>query len=331
MTEDDHQRVVAQRAGRLDAVVAEAGGWSRSQVARWIRDGRVCVDGKTVDRPSSKIAVHAPVVVVVPAPTPDHAVPQDLGLDIRFEDADIAVVNKPAGMVVHPSAGHSQHTLVNGLLHQMTGLSGIGGTLRPGIVHRLDRGTSGLLVVAKNDDAHRSLAEQFAERRAGRTYVALCHGVSKQDEGIEAGWIGRHPKDRTRFASTGEAAGRFAETRWLCLARAKGVSLIACSLQTGRTHQIRVHMAERSHPIVGDTRYAPRRIKPPPKLARFIDADVERPFLHAWRLRLTHPRTREACSWEVAPPADMSAALHALAFALPATPLRFPDPNDGER
>jgi 23S rRNA pseudouridine1911/1915/1917 synthase len=223
------------------------------------------------------------------------------------------VIDKPPGLVVHPAAGHADGTLVNALLFHLDGLSGIGGVERPGIVHRLDRGTSGLMVVAKNDAAHQHLAAQFAEHSAGRRYLALCMGVPTDASGTVRSFLGRHPTDRLRFASTTEDRGKIAITHWRRVAVAGTISLIECRLETGRTHQVRVHLTEQGWPLVGDPTYQRRSAKLPATL-RFVDP--ERPLLHAWRLDLTHPRTGAAMAFERPPPADFVAALEAVGIRL---------------
>ena len=206
---NEHEHLV-EASGRLDVVVAElVGVVSRSQAARLIRDGHVEVSGEVQSRPSAKVHAGSVVRVRVPPPLPTDVAPQALPLSIVYQDSAVAVIDKAAGMVVHPGPGHPDGTLVNALLHHLTDLSGIGGEERPGIVHRLDRGTSGLLVVAKHDTAHRHLAAQFANHEAGRIYLALCHGAPRQDEGRIESTLARHPKDRVRMASTdGPGAGR---------------------------------------------------------------------------------------------------------------------------
>lgn len=215
---------------------------------------------------------------------------EPIDLSVLYEDGDLAVINKPAGMVVHPAPGHHSGTLVHALLGRGGQWSAAGGASRPGIVHRLDRGTSGLIVVARNDVSHRALAAQLSDRTLSRTYLAIVRGRVKSDAGELEGPIGRHPKDRKRMAVV--AGGRFARTRYEVVGRRGSHTLLRCDLDTGRTHQIRVHLAALGHPIAGDVEYGGR------------EAGVERPMLHAWRLRLRHPRTRQEMSFEVAPPQD---------------------------
>lgn len=301
-------RVLASKAGRLDSVLADAiDDLSRARIAGLIKDGQVSVEGLDSVRPSTKVDIGARIDIQVPPPEPDVAQPQDLPLEIVYQDADVVVVNKAVGMVVHPGAGHPDGTLVNALLFHVGDLSGIGGVLRPGIVHRLDRGTSGLLVAAKNDRAHQALAAQFADRTAGRTYLALVHGWPKADSGTIDRPIGRHRTQRVRFTSidpSGEA--KRAVTHYRVLGRAgqgRGKrALVECRLQTGRTHQIRVHLADEGHPLVGDALYLPRKRQPA----------VDRPMLHAWKLRFVHPTSGEPVEFEAKLPDDFGEALRRL-------------------
>jgi 23S rRNA pseudouridine1911/1915/1917 synthase len=210
---------------------------------------------------------------------------------VVYEDEDLVVINKPPGMVVHPAPGHSSGTLVHALLGRGGMWSAAGGVTRPGIVHRLDKGTSGLIVVARNDVSHRALSSQLSTRTLSRSYLAIAVGSFKAEAGELEGAIGRHPKDRKRMAIV--AGGRFARTRYEVIERRRGHTLVRCDLDTGRTHQIRVHLAALGHPVAGDAEYGGRRAGEP-----------ARPMLHAWRLRLRHPRTRKEMTFEVKPPAD---------------------------
>lgn len=289
---------------------------SRSQAARLVREGRVTVNGNVQSRPATRIHAGETVIVTVPPPVPSEVVAQALPLCVVHEDEDLAVIDKAAGMVVHPGPGHPDGTLVNALLHHLSGLSGIGGEERPGIVHRLDRGTSGLLVVAKHDVAHRHLAEQFGDHSAGRTYLALCHGAPTDASGRIESTLARHPTDRVRMAST-SGPGRVAVTHWRLAARAGTVSLIECTLETGRTHQVRVHLCEQGWPLLGDTVYARRGTRLPATLRGVVDESGARPLLHAWRLQFVHPTTGERRQYEVPPPADFTAALSALGVPVP--------------
>lgn len=311
----EHELVV-EAPGRLDVWVAElVGALSRSQAARLVREGHVQVDGKVQERPAARLRGGEIVVVTLPPPVPTDVVPQAIPLAIVHQDADLAVIDKAAGMVVHPGPGHPDGTLVNALLHHLRDLSGIGGEQRPGIVHRLDRGTSGLLVVAKHDEAHRHLAAQFAAHTAGRTYLALCHGSPEADAGTIESTLARHPRDRVRMAST-DGTGRRAVTHWSVWARRGRVSLIRCELETGRTHQVRVHLSEQGWPLLGDGLYARRGARVPSRLRGLVDPSGQRPLLHAWRLRFVHPTTGADCAYEAAPPADFRRVLEALEIAL---------------
>jgi 23S rRNA pseudouridine1911/1915/1917 synthase len=279
-------RVEGEEAGqRLDHfVVAHVGGPSRSQVQRLIKDGLVRVAGREA---KANYAVRAgdAIVVEVPAPAPAAPQPEALPLDVLFEDADIIVINKPAGMVVHPAPGHAGGTLVNALLHHVEDLSGVGGELRPGIVHRLDRGTSGVMVVAKHDAAHRELARQFHDREVEKEYEALVWGLVLQGRRIDAA-IGRDPHDRTKMSHRSRFA-RSAATRVTSARYLDGVSYLHVAIATGRTHQIRVHLSGIGHPIVGDTVYGGVRRQMPAHVRPVLR--LTRPFLHARRLAFTHP------------------------------------------
>lgn len=215
---------------------------------------------------------------------------EEIPLDVLYEDADLVVINKPAGMVVHPAPGHYSGTLVHALLGRGGEWSAAGGATRPGIVHRLDKGTSGLIVVARNDAAHRVLSAELRDRALSRTYLAIVRGRVKDDAGELEGPIGRHPHERKRMAVV--AGGRYARTRYVVVERKRTHTLLRCELDTGRTHQIRVHLAALGHPVSGDAEYGGR------------EPGLERPMLHAWRLRLRHPRTRVEMSFEAPPPAD---------------------------
>ena len=215
---------------------------------------------------------------------------EDIPLVVVYADDDLVVTDKPAGMVVHPAPGHETGTLVHALLGLGGEWSAAGGETRPGIVHRLDKGTSGLIVAARNDVSHRALAAQLSNRTLSRTYLAIVQGRVKGDSGELEGPIGRHPRERKRMAVV--AGGRFARTRYQVVERRRTHTLLRCELDTGRTHQIRVHLAAIGHPVAGDTEYGGR------------EPGVERPMLHAWRLRLRHPRTGVEMSFEAAPPAD---------------------------
>ena len=267
---------------RLDAFLASSlDGLTRSQATRLIESGEVAVNGRAVSK-SYKLAGGEDIAVTLPEPEPVEAVPQDIPLDVVYEDADVIVVNKPSGMVVHPAPGHPDGTLVNALLYHCAGtLSGIGGALRPGIVHRIDRDTSGLIIAAKNDAAHQYLSAQLADHTLARTYECIVVGKLREDRGTVNAPIARHPTDRKRMAVV--AGGREAVTHWEVIARYPGYTHVRCRLETGRTHQIRVHMAYIGHPILGDTVYGAKKEIP----------GLTGQCLHAVGLRFLHPRTHE--------------------------------------
>ncbi len=267
---------------RLDSfLTARLPGLTRSAAARLIETGQVLVDGKPA-RKSARLAGGETVEVTLPDPEPADALPQDIPLDVVYEDDDVIVVNKPSGLVVHPAPGHPDGTLVNALLHHCGGsLSGVGGELRPGIVHRIDRDTSGLIIAAKNDAAHQALAAQLADHTLARTYEAVAVGSFREDGGTVDAPIGRCLSDRKKMAVVPN--GKRAVTHWEVLERFPGYTYVRCRLETGRTHQIRVHMAHLGHPIYGDTVYGGK--KPVPGLTGQC--------LHAVGLRFVHPRTGE--------------------------------------
>ncbi len=277
----------AQESGeRIDALLARSG-FTRSAAARLIREGRVLRNGKAVKKSDLTRAGDVISVQTEDEPAPAEAKPEDIPLDVVYEDADVIVVNKPRGMVVHPAPGHPDGTLVNALLyHCGDTLSGIGGEQRPGIVHRLDRDTSGLIIAAKNDAAHLSLSAQLSDRSLSRIYEAVVRGNLREDAGTVDAPIGRHPTDRKRMAVT-EKNSRAAVTHWEVIARYRGYTHVRCILETGRTHQIRVHMAHIGHPLLGDTVYGG---KP--------DKGLEGQCLHARALKFIHPRTGEAVRLE---------------------------------
>ena len=272
------------RGVRLDSFLAcRVPELTRSAAARLIETGRVTVAGRTAAK-SCRLEGGELVEAELPDPEPTQALPQDIPLDVVYEDGDVIVVNKPAGLVVHPAPGHPDGTLVNALLHHCgSSLSGIGGELRPGIVHRIDRDTSGLIIAAKNDAAHQALSAQLQDHTLARTYEAVVVGNLREDQGTVDAPIGRHHTDRKKMAVT-ERGGRAAVTHWEVLERFQGFTHVRCRLETGRTHQIRVHMAHLGHPICGDTVYGAR--KPVPGLTGQC--------LHAVGLRFIHPRTGEA-------------------------------------
>ena len=275
---------------RLDVVAADLAGVTRSRAGALIRDGRVTVDGAAQTKAGFKLKAGALLRVSVPEAAPATARPEDIALDIVYEDDDLAVVFKPSGMVVHPAAGNETGTLVNALLARLDNLSGIGGEIRPGIVHRIDKDTSGLLLVAKNDMAHLSLSEQIRAHSVSRAYKAIVIGGFREDEGTVEGPIGRHPTDRKRMAIV--LNGREATTHWTVLERLRGATLIEARLTTGRTHQIRVHMASVGHPVLGDPVYGPKKSPYPVTGGQ---------LLHAYRIGFDHPRTGERMLFEAEP------------------------------
>ncbi len=272
--EDAGQRVDAWLAAKLEDV-------TRSAAQRLLEEGRVTCGGKPLAK-NYKLNGTETVEVCLPDPEPVDVVPQDIPLDVVYEDADVIVVNKPKGLVVHPAPGHPDGTLVNALLHHCgDSLSGIGGELRPGIVHRIDRDTSGLIIAAKNDFAHQKLAAQLQDHTLARIYHCIVTGNLREDAGTVNAPVGRHPVDRKKMAVVSN--GRPAVTHWTVLERFPGFTYVECRLETGRTHQIRVHMAHIGHPILGDTVYGSK--KPVPGL--------QGQCLHAVGLRFLHPRTGE--------------------------------------
>lgn len=300
----------AEAGRRLDAALAELAAVPRAQAQRWIEAGRVRVDGAPV-RAAQRVREGDAIEADPPEPVPIALEPEPIPLVVLHEDADLIVVDKPAGLVVHPAPGHPRGTLVNALLHHCRDLAGIGGVLRPGIVHRLDQGTSGVLVAAKHDAAHASLATQFREHTVERVYLALVRGVPGAEGGRVDRPVGRHPHDRKRMSVRSET-GRAALTDWRVARRfpASGVSLLEVRPGTGRTHQIRVHLASIGLPIVGDPVYGRRGGG---SAAARGALGLARPALHARVLGFDHPRSGERLRFAAEPPADLAAALEALA------------------
>jgi 23S rRNA pseudouridine1911/1915/1917 synthase len=299
------RRLVATGADagtRLDQfIVRQLPELSRSQVQRLIRDGRVTLSRGRA-KPALPIEDAVEVTVDIPAPAPVDVTPEALPLDVLYDDEAVVVVNKPAGIVVHPGAGHAHGTLVHALLHHVEGLSGIGGRDRPGIVHRLDRGTSGVMVIAKHDAAHRALARQFHDREVDKRYVALVWGTVRAGQTFDAA-IGRDRRHRQKMSSRASRS-RPAITRVIESQPLGGVSLLTIGIETGRTHQIRVHLAESGHPVVGDELYGGVRRSPPPGLRPLLR--LQRPFLHAARLGFTHPTTGERIVIDAPLPDDLA-------------------------
>ena len=298
---------------RLDAFIASVRTeLTRSAVQRLVEQGLIRVGGKEV-KSSYKLSTGEEVTVSIPPPEPSTATPEDMELNILYEDTDVIVVNKPAGLTVHPGAGINSGTLVNGLLGHCSDLSGIGGEIRPGIVHRIDKDTTGILVVAKNDAAHQGLSAQFSQHTVKRVYYALVFGSPKTDKGRIEGEIGRHPVDRKKMSGN-TRHGRHAVTHWNVLARYSGVSLLKLKLETGRTHQIRVHLSEAKHPLLGDSVYGGDarlgNIKDV-KLKALIK-ELGRQALHAKTLGFIHPSSGDYIEFDSDLPEDMQRILDYL-------------------
>lgn len=301
--------VEAQDSGaRLDVFLARhMPDWTRSQVQRQIRSGLVSIGSRTAYKAGEEVAAGERVAIRA-ARHELRAQPEELPLDVVYEDQDLVVVNKPAGMVVHVGAGVKSGTLVNALLHHIGTLAPAAGDLRPGIVHRLDRMTSGLLVVAKNDQAHRDLSGQFKDRQVHKTYLVLVHGRVAAERGEIGKPVGRDPRQRIRMRTSGLAA-RQALTQYRVLCRYPGFTLLEVKPETGRTHQIRVHLSSMGHPVVGDTLYgAPSKIT----IGGHDEKTLSRNFLHAAALRFHHPRSSQEMQFEAALPAELENFLNRL-------------------
>jgi 23S rRNA pseudouridine1911/1915/1917 synthase len=296
--------------GRLDSFLREKfPAVSRVSLKRLIEQGHVRVNGQIV-KPTYSPRAGEQIKVHWPEPKSAEARPEEIPLDILFEDKSLLVLNKPAGLVVHPAAGHEEHTLVNALLHHCRGsLSGIGGVARPGIVHRLDKETSGCLVVAKNDETHLALAKQFSERRVKKIYNAIVCGELARDSGEIRAAIARHPSHRKRMAARDDNSGRAARTSWCVWEKLNGATLIEARIFTGRTHQIRVHFQFIGHPLVGDKIYGARQNK---KFSEMTGFGPPRVFLHARELSFIHPRTGKEMKFEAPLPDDFQEALKRL-------------------
>ncbi len=305
MTTETILLIAETEASRIDAYLAANTDLTRSKIQKLIKDGAVALNGKAC-KASSAVCAGDSIRILVPETDGDRLPePENIPLDVVYEDDDLAVISKPKGMVVHPAPGNPSGTLVNALLYRFQTLSGAGGEIRPGIVHRIDRMTSGLLVVAKNDFAHEALARQFADHTAHREYLCLVHGNLKEDSGTVDAPIGRHKTDRKRMAVTED--GRRAVTHWHVLERFGTETLLDVRLETGRTHQIRVHMAYIKHPILGDEVYG----SPAPKLGLNGQA------LHGYRLTFSHPRTGETMSFTAPLPDDFITAIVRLGGSVP--------------
>jgi 23S rRNA pseudouridine1911/1915/1917 synthase len=321
---------VDEKGERLDRFLGRAASarglaLSRTRLKSLIEAGDVRVNGAIANDPSAKTAAGDRVLLAPPPPEPSRLVGEDIPLDIVFEDEHLIVIDKPAGLVVHPAAGHARGTLVHALIaHCGASLSGIGGVQRPGIVHRLDKDTSGLMVVAKTDAAHQGLSALFADHgRTGslvREYVALVWGAMGRKSGVIDAALGRHPRQREKIAAVAEDRGRHAVTHWRVLREFAVVSLVACRLETGRTHQIRAHMAHIGHPLLGDAVYGAGFKSKSVQLgddARLALSRLDRQALHAQKLGFVHPLTGESLSFERAPPADFSTLVSALECGMP--------------
>jgi 23S rRNA pseudouridine1911/1915/1917 synthase len=285
---------------RLDQFLAKRlPEFSRSRLQQLIRSGFVRLNDST-SRPRQILRGGDKIKLTEPPLEKIETLPEPIPLEILFEDEDLIVINKPAGLVVHPGAGHREHTLVNALLNHCATLSGIGGKERPGIVHRLDKETSGCLVVAKNDATHRDLSKQFAARAVQKIYLALVAGKLRKPAGVIEERIGRHPVHRKRMSAT-TLRGRAAKTEYRAVRSSDRGTLIECLLHSGRTHQIRVHLHHLGHPLLGDKVYAPR-----------LAEDFPRQMLHAWKLGFRHPRTDEGKNFEAPLPPDFATAIRLI-------------------
>ena len=286
---------------RIDAYLRENTEFSRSRISALMQEEAVLVEGKVQIKPSLKVVSGQKISLVVPQVKEVDILPQNIPLDILYQDADVVIVNKPCGMVVHPAAGNEDGTLVNALLYHVRDLSGIGGEMRPGIVHRLDKDTSGLILIAKNDRAHALLSDQFKERSMEKHYRAVAFGGFREESGLIDAPIARHPIDRKKMAIVQD--GKPSQTEWKVLERLKGATYLDVHLLTGRTHQIRVHMHSVGHPLLGDVIYAPN-IK--------TSVHVPRLMLHAYSLAFTHPTTGERMELTAPIPDKFEATLEKL-------------------
>jgi 23S rRNA pseudouridine1911/1915/1917 synthase len=299
----------AQAGARLDQFLTQTLGWSRARLQKLLKAGLVTINGEA-RAAAYRVRAGETVSVQVPEPAPSHLLPEALALDIIYEDRDLLVLNKPPGLVVHPGAGHRDGTLLNALLHHCPELAEIGEVSRPGLVHRLDKDTSGLLVVAKTALAHQALVGQFAARETKKQYLALVWGRLAETEGLIDQDIGRHPTQRHKM-SAHPRRGKAAVTRWRVRREFPGpLTLVELSPETGRTHQLRVHLASLGHPVLGDATYGGgvSRLATVVKLWD-LKPLVHRQLLHAWRLTVTHPRRGDRLTWEAALPEDFQEVL----------------------
>jgi 23S rRNA pseudouridine1911/1915/1917 synthase len=303
----------AAAGSRLDHLLAQSLDFSRARLQRWLKAGLVLVNGQARP-PAYKVRAGDAIEVAVPQPAPSHLLPEPLPLEIVYEDRDLLVIQKPPGLVTHPGAGHQTGTLLNALLHHCPELQEIGDVSRPGLVHRLDKDTSGLLVVAKTELAHRSLVGQFQKHEVKKKYLALVWGRLPERQGRIAREIGRHPTERQKM-SVYARRGKEAVTLWRVLQEFPGpLTLLELTLETGRTHQIRVHLTSLGHPVLGDATYGggASRFKGAPPALSGLKPLVQRQMLHAWKLSFTHPRSGEEVGWEAALPGDFQGVVDSL-------------------
>ena len=293
------QTLTANRGARLDVLIAEGCKVTRSQVAKWIAAGQCEVNGVTAQKAGAAVKQGDVIAVQIPEVTPPAVEKENIPIQILYQDEDLAVVDKPYGMVVHPANGNQTGTLVNALLYSLDGLSGIGGVQRPGIVHRLDKDTSGIMIVAKNDRAHLHLSKQLKDRVMEKHYLAVVEGEMKDDEGMIDQPIGRSKRDRKKMAVVPD--GRPAQTEWTMLEHLRNAALLDVHILTGRTHQIRVHMRYIHHPVAGDPLYGQKNGLKTPRM-----------LLHAHTLAFTHPRTGERVVFTAPPPVEFEQALQKL-------------------
>jgi 23S rRNA pseudouridine1911/1915/1917 synthase len=299
MEKMEHIILEEQKGDRIDKVISSLDEeWSRTQVQQWIKEGHITVNGQQI-KTNYKCSLNDKIEITIPDPEELDVIAEDLNLEIYYEDSDVLVVNKPRGMVVHPAPGHMSGTLVNGLMFHCKDLSGINGVLRPGIVHRIDKDTSGLLMVAKNDLAHESLVNQLVAKSVTRKYKAIVHGVIPHDFGTVDAPLGRDTKDRQSMTVVDH--GKHAVTHFHVLERFKDFTFVECQLETGRTHQIRVHMKYIGYPLAGDPKYGPKKT-----------LDIDGQALHAGILGFNHPRTNEYLEFEAPMPEDIELLLTQL-------------------